>query len=176
MTAFDLAEARQVLERTPRALTSWLSGLSDTWLDTREAEGAWTPRQIVEHLVDGEHDDWIPRARHLLEHGESVAWTPFDRFAHLRRAARPIDAALDALATARAASLAALDTLVPDPAALERTGRHPEFGRVILREHLATWAAHDLAHLAQIARVLARRYEQDVGPWRAYLGVMRPAE
>ncbi|MCB9896472.1 MAG: DinB family protein [Planctomycetes bacterium] len=174
MTAFDLAEARQILARTPRMLDAWLADLSDGWLDARESEDTWSARQVVEHLVDGEHDDWMPRTRHLLEHGESIPWEPFDRFAHLRRAPRPMRATLDAFARARASSLAELDALSLTPADLERTGLHPEFGRIALREHLATWVVHDLAHVAQIARGLARRDADAVGPWRAYLGVLRP--
>jgi hypothetical protein len=133
----------------------------------------------VGHLIEGERTDWMPRVHHLLRHGDAVAFAPFDRFAHLGSTPQPIARQLEDFARMRAASLADLAALRLGAGDLARTGRHPEFGVVTLAQHLATWVAHDLSHIAQIARVMARRNDTAVGPWRAYLpllgGWQRPA-
>jgi hypothetical protein len=170
---FDLVEGPALLARTPPLLDAWLRGLPAAWLVCDEGDGTWNAHGVVGHLVEGERSDWIPRARHLLEHGERVAFAPFDRFAQQRRGAVAVEVLLDELAAARAASLNALAALRLTPADLERRGRHPELGVVTLGQHLATWVAHDLTHVTQIARVMARRYAHAVGPWRAYLRVVR---
>lgn len=169
---FELSEARAILERTPALLDTWLRDMPDAWLDCDEGPDTWTPRQVVGHLIHGEHTDWIPRVRHLLEHGERVPFERFDRGAHLREGPRPIDDLLDEFAAARYESLAALDHLSAELEP-ERAGMHPDLGPVTLAQLLATWAAHDLAHILQIARTMARRYREDVGPWAQYLSVMR---
>lgn len=173
--SFDLREARALLARTPAVLDAWLRGLPSAWLACHEGDGTWNAHDVVGHLVAGERMDWIPRVRHLLQHGEAVAFAPFDRFAQLRWGPVDLGALLDEFAAARAASLRTLDELALSPADLERRGRHPEFGVVTLAQHLATWVAHDLTHVTQIARVMARRYAAAVGPWRAYLRVVRDA-
>lgn len=167
------SEAREILQRTPALLDGWLRGLSEPWLSATEGEGTYSPRDVVAHLLDDEEVDWLPRLRIVLEHGEARPFTPFDRegfrarFSHLG-----IGELLDAFAARRAASLAALDELRLGEADLERTGMHPALGRVTVRQLLAGWAVHDLTHIAQVARVLAKRYTEATGPWRAYLGVL----
>lgn len=170
---FEPAEARSVLRRTPAVLDAWLRGLDRAWLDVADGPGTWTPRQVVAHLIHGEETDWIPRLRHLLEKGAAVPFERFDRSAHLAEAARPIDALLDTFAEARAASLASLDAILVGSPPLDARGLHPDLGEVLLSELLATWAAHDLGHIVQIARTMARRYASDVGPWAQYLSVMQ---
>jgi hypothetical protein len=171
--ALRLDEAVQVLARTPAALTALLAGLDDAWLDADEGERTWSARIVVGHLIHAERTDWIPRARRILEHGERLPFEPFDRFAQLEFApGSPIDALLATFARERAASLDALAHLRLAPADLDRRGRHPALGPVTLRELVATWVAHDLGHVAQIARVLAKRCASDVGPWRAYLPIL----
>lgn len=170
----ELTEARCVLERTPTVLTSLLQGLPEPWIDCEEGEGTWSPRSIVGHLIEGERTDWMPRVFHLLRHGEASAFPPFDRSAHLKSVPRALDESLAELRTLRAESLAELDALSLVSADLARRGRHPEFGVVTLSQHLATWVAHDLDHIAQIVRVMARRQTQAVGPWRAYLPILAP--
>ena len=171
--AFDLVEATAMLARTPAMLDAWLRGLPDVWLTCDEGPSTWNALAVVGHLVEAERSDWIPRVRHLLAHGETVAFPPFDRFVQLRRGPTPMPALLDEFTTMRRDSLRDLAALALSAADLQRRGRHPEFGSVTLAQHLATWVAHDLTHLTQLARVMARRYATAVGPWRAYLRVVR---
>lgn len=173
--SFDLAEARPLLAATPGMLDAWLRSLPAAWLVCDEGPATWNVIAVVGHLIEGERSDWLPRVRHVLQHGDAVPFPPFDRFAQQRREPRPIGALLEEFAAVRAASLCELDGLGLRAADLARTGRHPEFGVVTLGQHLATWVAHDLTHVTQIARVMARRYAEAVGPWRAYLRVIRDA-
>lgn len=167
---FHLDEAREVLERTPAALRQLLGGVSEGWADHRPGSGAWTPREIVGHLIHGELDDWIPRTRTILERGEDEPFPVFDREGYRAIVeGRTIDELLDELDRRRRETLAELDALALDDEALARTGTHPELGRVTLGQMLATWAAHDLAHVQHVAEVMAKRYREEVGPWIAYL-------
>ncbi|MBL8859003.1 MAG: DinB family protein [Planctomycetes bacterium] len=172
MKATDILAGRCVLERTPLLLRAWLAELPNEWLDCDEGEGTWSPRSVVGHLVEGERTDWIPRVRHILLHGDALAFPPFDRSAHLRSTVPAMHELLEQLRNLRARSLADLDALKLASADLARRGLHPELGVVTLGQHLATWVAHDLGHIAQIARVMARRQAHFVGPWRAYLPVL----
>lgn len=170
---FDLAHGTAVLRRTPAALAALLDGLPPGWAEGDEGPGTWSPRQVVAHLLHGERTDWIPRARVILARGETRRFPPFDRAAHLQEAAgRPLEALLADFARERAASLRVLEGWSLGEAELSLKGEHPEFGEVMLRQLLATWVAHDLAHLAQVGRTMARQLRDAVGPWRAYLSVM----
>ncbi len=172
---FELATAIPILTRTPHLLRTWLSALPDACLDANEGPDTFSPRDVVGHLIHGEETDWLPRARRILEHGESLPFEPFDRFAQRGRYdGWTIAALLDHFTALRTASLSALAALPTDPATLARRGMHPALGSVTLGQLLATWVVHDLNHVAQIARVLARQYEGDVGPWSAYLPILRP--
>lgn len=166
-------EWRALLARTPAVVDAWLRGLPAAWLACDEGPGTWNAIAILGHLIEGERSDWLPRVRHLLAHGEAVAFPPFDRFAQERRGPRPLVDLLDEFARLREASLRELDALRLGSADLARPGRHPEFGRVTLGQHLATWAAHDLTHLMQISRAMGRGLAHAVGPWRSYLRVTR---
>lgn len=169
----DLSRTTALLARTPPALSALLKGLPDEWTQRHEGDGTWTVYDVVGHLVHGEHADWMPRVRRLLEHGEALAFDSFDREAMFRESqGRPLEAVLEEFAKARAASLAELVGLDLQPADFERRGRHPTFGPVTLGQLISTWAAHDLTHLHQISRILAYQYRQDVGPWVKYLGVL----
>ncbi len=172
LAAFRLDEGVPLLERTPRVVDALLRGVPAVWLDADEGAGTWSPRVVVGHLIHGEKSDWIPRARHLLEHAESVPFEPFDRFAQLRAPPQAIEALLDEFAQRRGESLAALAALSLAPADLDRRGLHPALGTVTLGQLLATWVAHDLNHLVQIERTLAKRWKSAVGPWSQYLRVM----
>lgn len=169
---FDVAEARLLLARTPVVLSAWLSGLPDSWLDATEGGETWSPRIIVGHLIVGEETDWIPRARAILGPESGRRFAPFDRFAQFRRPRVAIETDLAEFARSRARSLEELDALRLAPSDLDREGIHPAFGAVTLRQLLATWTAHDLSHLAQISRVLAKRFASAVGPWREYLPIV----
>lgn len=170
---FDLPDSLALLERMPSVLDALLRGTSDAWHSFHEAPATWSPFEVVGHLIHAEETDWIPRARLILEHGEDRPFEPFDRFAQLTRfAGSPLDSLLDKFAEARRESLAVVRGWQLTEAQLDRTGRHPALGAVTLRQLLATWTVHDLNHLAQISRVLAKRYTDDVGPWREYLSIL----
>jgi hypothetical protein len=168
-----LREGPPLLARTPAMLDAWLRDLPAAWLDCSEGPDTWNAITVLGHLIHGERTDWLPRTRHLLEHGEKVPFAPFDRFAQLREAPRSVGQLLDEFARLRGDSLRQLAELRLSPADLLRRGRHPELGPVTLGQHLSTWVAHDLTHLTQIARVMAKRCADAVGPWRAYLRVLQ---
>lgn len=163
-----------LLVRTPLVLRALLDGLPhDAW-HANEGPGTWSPFDVLGHLIHGDHADWIPRARRILDHGESLAFEPFDREAQFRESAGKTPGELLAgFEAARAESITVLRAMHLTDADLARTGTHPAFGRVTLGQLLATWVTHDLDHIAQIARVLAKRNAEAVGPWSAYLSILR---
>jgi len=171
---FDLEQTLQQLERTPDILRGWLADLPDALARANEGDGTWSPFDVVGHLIHGEKTDWVPRARVILEHGEGRTFEPFDRFAQERDSVgKSLRGLLDECAELRRTSVEAVRQMQLAPVELDRRGTHPEFGPVTLRQLLATWATHDLSHLAQIARVLAAQYPDEVGPWKAYLRVLQ---
>jgi hypothetical protein len=170
---FDLASGIAVLERTPSTLRAMLAGLAPAWTDATEGPETWSPYVIVGHLIHGERTDWIPRAQIILAQGARRRFTPYDRFAQFRESeGKSLAELLDEFARLRAANVATLAGWRLTEAQLVLEGEHPEFGPVTLRQLLATWVAHDLGHVAQTARVMAKQYRDAVGPWRAYLPVM----
>jgi hypothetical protein len=167
-----VADMTALLARTPEVLRALLIGLPEAWTDTPDVADGWRPRDVVGHLITGEEADWIPRTRRILEQGTSAPFERFDRFAMLERdAGIPLDDLVERFAALRDANLAALAELAVD-ADLDRRGLHPSLGEVTLRELLATWAVHDLDHIAQIYAGLAGSHDADVGPWREYLGIL----
>ena len=170
---FDLDLALPLLERTPATLRTLLAGLPPEWTDATEGPDTWSPFDVVGHLIHGERTDWIPRARIILAQGENRRFEPFDRFAQARDSeGKTLGQLLDEFERLRRESLRTLDGWKLSDAQLSLEGEHPQFGAVTLRQLLATWAAHDVSHLAQIARVMAKQYRDAVGPWRAYLPIM----
>jgi hypothetical protein len=168
-----VAETTDLLRRTPELLRILLVGLPDGWTDTADVpDGGWRPRDVVGHLITGELTDWIERTERILEHGTALPFDRFDRFAH---ADRDADATLDDLvehfSRLRGENLARLADLATD-ADLDRRGMHPSLGEVTLRELLATWAVHDLDHVSQIFAGMAGSHDAEVGPWKAYLGIL----
>jgi hypothetical protein len=171
--AFSLDEAAAVLARTPASLDALLRGLPDSWTTAHEGGDTWSPFDIVGHLIHAEHTDWIPRAKLILEHGDTREFEKFDRLAQFTHSAgRALPDLLDEFNVRRADSLRELRAFKLSTADLDRTGRHPAFGAVTLRQLLATWVAHDLDHVMQVARILGRQYTDEVGPWRVYLRVI----
>src|SRR5262249_54167175 len=151
--------ALPVLQRTPAVLRSLLLGLPSEWTDATEGPGTWSPFDVVGHLIHGERTDWVPRGEHLLRYGDAVPFPPFDRGAMFTASSgRTLPELLETFEEARETSLARLRALGLTDADLDRRGRHPEFGVVTMGQHLATWVAHDLGHIHQIVRVMARRY------------------
>ena len=170
---FDLASALEVLERTPATLRAMLGGLPDCWTKATEGAGTWSPYDVVGHLLHTERTDWLVRARLILAQGPNRTFTPLDREAQFHAsAARSLNSLLDHFAAAREANLATIRGWGLKPAHLALTAEHPVIGTVTLEQLIAAWVAHDLAHLAQIARVMAKQYRDEVGPWRQYLGIL----
>lgn len=173
---FELDQARKVLERTPGTIRALLSGLHDNWVSSNEGPDTWSPMDVLAHLIHGEEEDWIPRAKIILQQGEASTFEPFDRFAFLEREStkgKDLADLCTTFETLRAKNLAALDEMdLDNDDRLDLLGTHPEFGRVTLGQLIATWATHDLAHIVQITRVLAKQYDTAVGPWKAYLSVL----
>ena len=173
---FRLDEALPVLRRTPAVLRSLLGELPAPWIDATEGPGTWSPFDVVGHLIHGERTDWIPRVELMLRHGDTVEFATFDREAMFAASrGRSLGELLDTFGRLRAESLERLIALNLTEADLARPGRHPQLGAVTLGQHLSTWVAHDLSHLGQVVRVMARRYAEAVGPWKAYLSILRTA-
>ncbi len=173
---FTFEDALPVLSRTPVVLRSLLADLPEFWTRGTEGPDSWSPFDIVGHLIHGERTDWIVRTEILLAHGETRPFIPFDRFAQFEASrGKTLLELLDTFAGLRAANLIRLESLGLTAADHERRGRHPELGPVTLGELLATWVAHDMSHIAQIARVMGRQYTDAVGPWLAYLPMLGAA-
>jgi hypothetical protein len=168
-----LAETTDLLRRTPALLRALLLDLPESWTSTPDTADGWRPKDVIGHLITGEETDWIARTRRILEEG---AARPFDRFNRFEMLERDVDTSLDELverfAELRAENLRRLGDLVRDDADLDRRGLHPSLGEVTLRELLATWAVHDLDHVSQVFAGLAGSRDADVGPWKAYLGIL----
>ncbi len=170
---FVLDDALPILQRTPDVIRALLQNIPDRWVTGTEGPDTWSPFDIVGHLIHGESTDWIVRTEILLAHGESQPFIPFDRFAQFEASrGKALSELLDTFAGLRAANLIRLESLGLTAADLDRRGRHPELGPCTLGELLATWVAHDLSHIAQIARVMGRQYTAAVGPWAAYLPML----
>ena len=174
--AHSLRQSVALLERTPSALNALLRDLPEEWTRRNEGQGTWTVFDVIGHLIHGERTDWIPRARRILEFGESKPFDRFDRFAQERESqGKTLPQLLDEFAQLRAEQLDGLRAMNLTEDDLKRRGTHPALGVVTLSELLSTWAAHDLTHLHQIARIMAVQYREAVGPWTRFLGVMRCA-
>lgn len=170
---FQLDDALAILSRTPAALDHMLRGLSETWLHANEGPETWSPFDVVGHLVAGERTDWVPRLRLILEHGDQQAFEPFNRTAMFEESkGKTLAELLDTFATLRAQNLETVRALELEPADYTRPGMHPSLGPVTLEQLLATWVTHDMTHMAQISRVIAKQYTAEVGPWRQYIGVL----
>lgn len=171
----DPNQARAILARTPAVLRALLAGLAPDWTHRPYGPGTWSAFQVLGHLIHGERTDWIPRARIILECGQSRPFDPFDRNGHEPEIrGKSLAQLLDEFERARAESLAALDGLALTPELLDRRGTHPALGTVTLRNLLATWAVHDLNHTAQVCKAMAHQARADVGPWEAYLSILAP--
>ena len=176
LTEFRLTDATALLSRTPATLDALLREMPDVWVRRNEGQDTWSAFDIVGHLVSGERNDWMPRLQVLLENGEGRPFDPFDRFAQARESrGKSLEQLLDEFARLRCENLDALQALNLQPEDLARRGRHPAMGAVTLSELLATWAVHDLTHLHQLSRLMAHQYRDTVGPWSAYLGVLKCA-
>lgn len=171
-----LQDTVSLLSRTPAALDALLRDLPESWTRCNEGGTTWSAFDVVGHLIHCERADWMPRAKMILQFGESRTFEPFDREGLVRETrGKSLEQLLDEFARLRSENLRELRALNLRPEDLERRGRHPGFGTVTLSQLLATWAAHDLTHLHQLSRVMAHQYRAAVGPWTVYLGVMQCA-
>jgi hypothetical protein len=174
---FDLRRSMDVLRRSPETLRTLLDGLDDACVRGTEGPDTFSPFDVVGHLIDGEETDWIPRARIILARGGDLRFEPYDRFRHFtRNTGRSLASLLDEFARLRAANLELLGSWKLTARELDLPGEHPSLGRVTLRQLLAAWVVHDLGHLAQVARVMAKQYREEVGPWVPYLPVLTDHE
>lgn len=170
----NLEQTTALLSRTPATLNALLRDLPDSWTRQNEGGKTWSAFDVVGHLIHGERTDWIPRAERILEFGESRAFDPFDRWAQEKESqGKTLPELLDEFARLRSENLNRVRALNLKPQDYQRRGKHPALGVVSLSELLATWAAHDLTHLHQISRIMAHQYRDAVGPWSAFLGVMK---
>jgi hypothetical protein len=174
---FDLDQAMTVLSRTPATVRALLDGLDDQWTRATEGPDTFSAFDNVGHLIDGEETDWMPRARIILARGPDPRFEPYDRFRHVaRNVGRSLPSLLDELAALRVANLHELRSWNLTEADLGLEATHPGLGRVTLRQLLAAWVVHDLGHIAQISRVMAKQYREAIGPWVPYLPVVSDRE
>lgn len=170
---FDLNQATAVLRRTPATLQALLQGVGESWVRATEGPDTFSPFDVVGHLIDGEETDWIPRARIILAQGPNLRFELYDRFRHkARNAGRSLESLLTEFAQLRAENLELLGSWNLTSRQLDLPGEHPSLGRVTLRQLLAGWPVHDLGHVAQVARVMAKQYRDEVGPWVPFLPVL----
>jgi hypothetical protein len=175
--SFDLDLSIEVLRRTPETLRALLEGLDNKWVRSTEGPETFSPFDVVGHLIDGEETDWIARARIILARGPNLTFEPYDRFRHFaRNTDRSLASLLDEFARLRSANLELLAGWKLTERELDLPGEHPSLGRVTLRQLLAAWVVHDLGHVAQTARVMAKQYRNDVGPWVPFLPVLTDHE
>ncbi|MBA3579600.1 MAG: DinB family protein [Gemmatimonadaceae bacterium] len=171
---YTLPDAIAILSRTPRTLHTLLSGLPSAWTDATEGTGTWSPRAVVAHLLSADSTNWIGRARIMLSNDGCPALPAFDPNAQVRDWSHStLDDLLSQFERVRRENIALLVRWKPGEHELARTAMHPEFGIVTMSQLLSTWVAHDLSHIGQIARVMARQYQDAVGPWATYLRIMQ---
>ena len=171
---FQVEQAIEILEQTPKTVKSLVGNLSDEWTDKTPDVENWSPFDIVGHLIHGEETDWIPRARIILAQGENPIFEPFDRFAQFGKSKdKTLDELLEIFAASRAKSLETLREMNLTEEKLQLKGIHPELGEVTLEQLLATWVVHDLGHIKQIVTVLAHKYAENVGVWKQYLSILQ---
>ena len=174
---FSLDLSIDILRRSPATLEALLQGVGQAWARGTEGADTFSQFDVVGHLIDGEETDFIPRARIILARGPDPRFEPYDRFRHrTRNAARTLDSLLAEFAKLRASNLQLLQSWHLTEAQLDLRGEHPALGPVTLRQLLASWVVHDLGHLAQVARVMAKQYRSEVGPWVPYLPVLTDHE
>ena len=170
----DLARTIELISHTPAALHALLRELPEEWTHHNEGDGTFTVVDVVGHLIHADKEDWIPRARRILQHGEAVPFDAFDRWGHVKECqGKTLPQLLDEFTRVRSNCLDELRALNLQPEQLALRGQHPSLGAVTLSNLLATWAAHDMTHLHQVSRIMARQYAELVGPFGAFLGVLK---
>ena len=172
--AFELNNSIEILQRTPLILDAYLSGIPDTWLHNNEGDATWSPYDVLGHLIFGEKTDWMIRVRIILSDSDDKIFEPFDRFAQIKEGnTTPAGKLLEEFGALRKQNIFDLKAMNVNAKDLAKTGTHPAFGEVKLEQLISTWVVHDLGHIAQISRVMAKQYKTEVGPWIAYLNVLK---
>ena len=170
---FKLDKAVEILERTPGVIEELLKGLSQEWIMNNEGSDTWSPYDILGHLIHGEKTDWIVRMEIIISDNNDKTFQPFDRFAQFEQSkGKTLQQLIDEFKELRKQNIAVLISKNFNESTLNKTGIHPAFGIVTLSQLLSTWVVHDLSHIAQIARVMAKQYKTEVGPWQAYLPIL----
>ena len=170
---YRLDQAKEILRRTPATLNALLSNLSDDWVLANEGPETFSPYDVIGHLIEGEENDWIPRARIILEHGEAKPFEKFDRFAMYEKSkGKSLAELLARFEEVRSENLRQLEEMNLTPELLQKRGTHPALGAVTLSQLLSAWVVHDLGHIRQIVRVMAKQYREEIGPWTAYLSIV----
>jgi len=171
---FELNRAMEILERTPKILRAYLKDLSSEWISENEGNDTWSPCDIVGHLIHGERTDWIIRAKIILSKRKENTFEPFDRFAQFtNNKGKSLNELLVEFEQLRSQNIEELKTLNISDKELTLQGVHPELGTVNLKQLLSTWVVHDLGHIIQISRVMAKQYKEEVGPWKEYIGILK---
>lgn len=170
---FDFEKSYEIWERTPAILRVTLSGIDSEWTNNNEGPETFSPYDVVGHLIHGEITDWAPRVQMILEEGAGRVFQPYDRFAMYEESkGKSMDQLLNEFEQLRKKNMEWLRSLKISETDLEKKGLHPKFGEVTLRQLLSTWVVHDLTHLAQINRVMAKQYKEEIGPWLEYFRIM----
>jgi DinB superfamily len=170
---YTIAEAGQILERTPLVLRTLLTGLADGWTMNNEGPDTFSPYDVLGHLIYGEKTDWVIRAKIILAFGISKPFTPWDRFAQYEESkGKMLDQLLDEFESARKENMQWFQSLNLSESDLDKTGMHPQLGEITLRNLLSTWVVHDLTHIAQITRVMAKQYKEETGPWLEFFRIL----
>ena len=170
---FDINKSLEILERTPLVLDTMLEGLSEEWIYSNEGHGTWSPYDILGHLIHGEKTDWVPRMEIILSQKGDCAFESFDRFAQFSEDDKTMKQLLDEFESIRKLNIERLRSKNLTQHHFELVGLHPAFGTVTLSQLLSTWAVHDLNHISQISRVMAKQYKEEVGPWVEYLRILK---
>jgi uncharacterized damage-inducible protein DinB len=171
---FELNHGIEILERTPEVLDKMLSGLSDEWLMCNEGAETWCAYDVIGHLIHGEKTDWLDRLNIILSQKSDLRFTPFDRFAQFEESkGKNIQTLLKEFKELRKRNVDVLKQLALQDSDYSKKGIHPAFGEVTLSQLLSTWVVHDFTHISQITRVMAKQYKEEVGPWVAYLSVLK---
>jgi len=170
---FEVNKSLEILERTPAILETMLSELSEEWIRNNEGPDTWSPYDIIGHLVHGEKTDWVPRMESILSKEKDKTFEPFDRFAQFEdskgKTCRQLLNEFNKLRKQNTERLRSKNLSQDD---LRKKGIHPSLGEVTLSQLLSAWVVHDLNHIAQVSRVMAKQYKTEVGPWQEYLRIL----
>lgn len=170
---YSIAKSIEILERTPAVLTSLLSGIDNEWVMNNEGPDTFSPYDVIGHLIHGEKTDWTERAKMILEFGNTKPFVPWDRFAQFEESkGKSLQQLLEEFALIRKENMQWFKSLNLSETDLDKKGMHPALGEVTLRNLLATWVAHDLTHIAQVTRVMAKQYKEEVGPWVEFFRIL----